>query len=153
MAPRPILTHPDRRLHVPCEPVGLVTPAVRALAEELAEAMYAAGGVGLAAPQLGTPLRVFVVDTSDDPGSDLRVFIDPRVEAAYGGVAPRTEGCLSLPGVRRRVARSRGVLVTATGLDGARFELRAAGLLAAAVQHELDHLDGVLLLDHREAPR
>jgi peptide deformylase len=113
----------------------------------MAETMYAAPGVGLAAPQIGVNQRVFVIDiASDDEPSDLRVFINPEI-LELDGVQTWNEGCLSFPGASEEIKRAERVKVRALGLDGEPFVLEADGLLAVAVQHENDHLNGVLMID------
>jgi peptide deformylase len=110
--------------------------------------MYAAPGVGLAANQIGEPHRIFLIDiASEDEPSDLRVFINPELVATEG-TQTWEEGCLSFPGVTEEVKRSAKVKVRATDRDGKPFELEADGLLAVAIQHEYDHLEGVLMIDH-----
>jgi peptide deformylase len=148
MAVRTILHYPDKRLRQKAEPVGAVTPELRALVEDMAETMYAAPGVGLAAPQIGVPLRIFVVDVApSDAPSDLRVFLDPEI-VHREGVTSWEEGCLSFPGINAEIERAASVTVRARDLDGNTFEVTGDGLLAIAMQHEYDHLDGVLMVDH-----
>ena len=115
----------------------------------MAETMYAAPGVGLAATQIGEPVQLFVVDVAgEDEPSDLRVFINPEILERHDEIA-WTEGCLSFPGrAARRSSARRSVQVRALDRDGKRFELEAEGLLAVAIQHEYDHLQGVLMIDH-----
>ena len=113
----------------------------------MAETMYAAPGVGLAAPQIGEPVRLFLVDIAgEDEPSDLRVFINPEI-LERRGTQTWEEGCLSFPGVSEDIERAEYVHVRARGRDGALFELEATGLLAVAIQHEYDHLEGTLLVD------
>jgi peptide deformylase len=147
MAIRTILHYPDKRLRTKAEPVREVTPEIRALVDDMAETMYAAPGVGLAAPQIGEALRIFVIDiaASDEP-SDLRVFINPEI-VAREGVTTWEEGCLSFPGLHEEIERAEKCTVRATGIDGKTFELSAEGLLAIAIQHENDHLEGTLMID------
>jgi peptide deformylase len=117
----------------------------------MAETMYAAPGVGLAANQVGVLLRVFVIDiANDDEPSDLRVFINPQITATVG-TQTWEEGCLSFPGVTEEIRRAEKVTVTALDRDGKSFELEAEGLLAVAIQHENDHLNGVVMLDKLSA--
>ena len=122
---------------------------LRKLVEDMAETMYAAPGVGLAAPQIGVSLRLFVVDvaTGDDVPSDLRTFVNPEILEAVGEICYE-EGCLSFPGVHEDVSRSERIKVRAQDVDGNAFELETDGLLAIAIQHEHDHLEGKLLVDH-----
>jgi peptide deformylase len=148
MAIRDILQYPDKRLRNRAEPVSAITPEVIQLIEDMKETMYAAPGCGLAAPQIGVSLRLFIVDTaSEDEPSDLRVFINPEIVHREGSVVWE-EGCLSFPGVHEDIERAAKVLVRATNEKGQPVELEADGLLGVAVQHENDHLDGVLMIDH-----
>jgi peptide deformylase len=151
VALREILEYPDPRLREVAKPVAAVTPEIQALVDDMAETMYAAPGCGLAATQLGIPHRIFVVDCAEeDEPSDLRVFINPEI-IEKDGVVVWTEGCLSFPGVREEIKRAETVKVRALGRDGKPFELEADGLLAVAIQHETDHLDGVLMIDKLNA--
>jgi peptide deformylase len=111
--------------------------------------MYAAPGVGLAATQIGVALRLFIVDVAhgEEAPSELRVFINPEIIDPVGSVCFE-EGCLSFPGVSEEVKRAERITVRAQHVDGTPFELEADGLLAVAIQHETDHLDGKLLVDH-----
>lgn len=148
MAIRSILQYPDKRLRVHAEPVVEVTPQIVALIEDMKETMYAAPGCGLAAPQIGVPLRLFIVDTAaDDEPSALRVFINPEIIEREGKMVWE-EGCLSFPGIHEEIERAERVTVRAIDEHGRPVELRAEGLLGIAVQHENDHLDGVLMIDH-----
>jgi peptide deformylase len=150
MAVRTIIRHPDARLRLRAHAVESVTPEIRALADDMAETMYASKGVGLAAPQIGVSLRMFVVDinaTHDERPSDLRVCINPELTLSDAR-AISVEGCLSFPGVLETIERSRIVTVRATDLDGKPIVFLAEGMLAVVVQHENDHLDGALLIDH-----
>ncbi|WP_437728870.1 peptide deformylase [Sorangium sp. So ce861] len=147
MAIRTILHYPDPRLRQKAQPVGDITPEITKLIDDMAETMYAAPGVGLAATQIGEPHRIFLVDVaSDNEPSNLLVFINPEIVRQDGQqVGP--EGCLSFPGISEDIKRAERVNVRARGRDGATFEIAADGLLAVAIQHELDHLDGVLMID------
>lgn len=143
-----ILEYPDPRLHKIAAPVAAVTPEIRQFVRDLAETMYAAPGVGLAATQIGEALSLFVIDVaSDNEPSDLRVFINPEI-LETSGCLDWQEGCLSFPGVTEEVERAAKVKVRAQDRDGVSFELEAEGLLAVAIQHEFDHLQGVLMIDH-----
>jgi len=114
----------------------------------MAETMYAAPGVGLAATQIGEPHRVFLIDIAgEDEPSDLRVFINPEILEKQGDQTWE-EGCLSFPGVTEEIKRANRVKVRALDKEGKPFELEADGLLAVAIQHENDHLEGVLMVDH-----
>jgi peptide deformylase len=144
---RPILKYGDHVLHDPAQPVGAITADVDRLIEDMIETMYAAPGIGLAAPQIGVPLRIFVVDLSigRDP-SELIVMINPEF-VERDGMQLEEEGCLSVPGFNATVVRPmRGVL---KGLDraGSPCQREGTGLLARAFQHEMDHLDGTLFVD------
>lgn len=151
MALRPILKYPDPRLKQVAQPVPAVTDDVRRLVDDMAETMYAAPGVGLAANQVGVLLRIFVIDiASEDEPSDLRVFINPEL-LEVTGTQMWEEGCLSFPGVTEEIRRAEHVRVRALGRDGAPFELEADGLLAVAIQHENDHLNGIVMLDKLNA--
>ncbi|MCB9596943.1 MAG: peptide deformylase [Sandaracinaceae bacterium] len=149
MAIRTILHYPDKRLRDPGRPVTEFGPALAKLVDDMAETMYAAPGVGLAAPQIGEAKRVFIVDvaTGDDEPSDLRVFVNPEI-IERDGIQQWEEGCLSFPGIHEEIERAERVKVRAQDAHGNVFELEADGLLAVAIQHENDHLDGKLMLDH-----
>jgi peptide deformylase len=147
MAIRTILHYPDTRLRVPGQPVTDFGADFQALVDDMAETMYAAPGVGLAATQIGVAQRLFVIDIagSDEP-SDLRVFVNPEIVEAVGEVC-WDEGCLSFPGVTEEIERAERVKVRALDRHGNAFELEADGLLAVAIQHENDHLEGKLMVD------
>lgn len=146
---RPILSYPDKRLRDPARDVEVFDEELHTLIDDMAETMYAAPGVGLAAPQIGVSKRLFIVDVAsdDDEPSDLRVFINPEIIATEGETT-FNEGCLSFPGVREDIDRAERVTVRALDKDGKPFELEADGLLAIAIQHENDHLEGKLMIDH-----
>ena len=146
---RPILFYPDKRLREPGKEVQVFDAELHRLIEDMAETMYAAPGVGLAAPQIGVSKRLFIVDVASDEEepSDLRVFINPEIIATEGETV-FNEGCLSFPGVREDIDRAERITVKAFDKDGEPFELEAEGLLAIAIQHETDHLDGGLMIDH-----
>ncbi|QGP92982.1 Peptide deformylase 1 [Neomoorella glycerini] len=142
MAIHQILIHPDPILREKSQPVKKITPNIWKLLDNLADTMYEAPGVGLAAPQIGVLKRVIVVDV----GEGLIELINPEIIAARGrDVGP--EGCLSVPGAQGEVPRA--AVVTVRGLDrhGRERAIKAEGLLARALQHEIDHLDGVLFID------
>ncbi|MEM7433693.1 MAG: peptide deformylase [Myxococcota bacterium] len=145
---RPILAYPDKRLRNPGQEVTEFDEELQTLIEDMAETMYAAPGVGLAAPQIGVSKRLFIVDvaTEDDEPSDLRVFINPEIVETEGETT-FSEGCLSFPGVREEIDRAERVRVRALDREGKPFELEADGLLAIAIQHENDHLEGKLMID------
>ncbi len=148
MAIRTILHYPDPRLREKAKPVEAITPEIIKLIDDMAETMYAAPGVGLAATQIGEPHRVFLVDIAgEDEPSDLRVFVNPEI-VQKDGDQTWEEGCLSFPGVTEEVKRAATLKVRAMDKEGKPFEVEADGLLAVAIQHEHDHLDGVLMIDH-----
>jgi peptide deformylase len=145
---RTILHYPDPRLREKGRHVDAVTDEVKKLVDDMAETMYAAPGVGLAATQIGEAVQLFVVDTAEEGApSDFRVFINPEILEREGDIT-WNEGCLSFPGVNEEIERAAKVRVRAQGRDGKTFELEAEGLLAVAIQHEYDHLQGVLMIDH-----
>lgn len=148
MAIRTILHYPDPRLREHGARIAEVTPEIKALADDMAETMYAAPGVGLAATQIGVALQLFVIDIAgEDEPSDLRVFINPEILELHETIV-WNEGCLSFPGVAEEIERAARVRVRALDRNGKPFELEAEGLLAVAIQHEYDHLQGTLMIDH-----
>jgi peptide deformylase len=146
MAILEILQYPDSRLNTPAERVEKIDVATRRLIEDMAETMYAAPGVGLAATQVDVHKQIIVIDVSDDR-SDLRVFVNPEITRREG-VAVNQEGCLSIPGIYDNVERAESVTVTALDRNGSRFTLNASGTLAACIQHEMDHLHGKVFIDY-----
>ena len=146
MAQLPILIFPDPRLHTKAARVASVDSSIRKLAADLAETMYAAPGVGLAATQVDRHIQLIVIDVSEDK-SKLLTFINPEI-LAREGECEGEEGCLSVPGVYETVTRSAWVRVRALGLDGQPFELEAEDLLAVCVQHEMDHLQGKVFVEY-----
>jgi len=146
MALLPILEYPDPRLKKVATPVGPVTPEIRKLVDDLAETMYAAPGVGLAATQVNVHKRVLVIDISEHRDV-LRVFIDPELLSAEGQ-AECEEGCLSVPGYYDKVTRAARIRVRARNERGEMFELDADGLLAVCIQHEMDHLEGKVFVEY-----
>lgn len=146
MALLPILEYPDPRLKKVAAPVAAVTADVRKLVRDMAETMYAAPGVGLAATQVNVHKRVIVIDISDHK-DDLRVFINPEILSAEGE-AECEEGCLSVPGYYDKVTRAARVRVRALDEHGETFELDAEGLLAVCIQHEMDHLLGKVFVEY-----
>jgi peptide deformylase len=145
---RTILHYPDKRLREHGKKIAAVTPELKQLIDDMAETMYAAPGVGLAATQIGEALQLFVIDIADnEEPSDLRVFINPEILESSGELSWQ-EGCLSFPGVTEEIDRAAHVRVRAMDRDGKAFELEAEGLLAVAIQHEFDHLQGMLMIDH-----
>jgi len=147
MALRPIVKYPELVLSTRSEAVSAIDAEIRRLVADMVETMHAAPGVGLAANQVGITRRVAVVDLSvgKDP-SALVVLINPRVTSTQGHQVDE-EGCLSLPGITEMVPRPLRAEVEATNLDGKTFQVRAEGLMARALLHEIDHLDGLLFLD------
>jgi peptide deformylase len=131
--------------------VDAVDDAVRSLVEDMFETMYASEGQGLAAPQVGVSRRIAVVDVPPRSRASPRVLINPRIAAASDATSRGPEGCLSVPGVREKVTRPAQVVVEALDLEGACVRIEADGELARCLQHEIDHLDGVLYVD-RVAP-
>lgn len=145
---REIVIWPDPILKQVARPVDHVDDGIRRLLDEMAETMYAADGVGLAAPQIAEPVRCIVIDTSPkQEGQKLIHLVNPEIVRGEGETV-YTEGCLSIPGEAEDVERAAKVWVRALDRSGAPFELECEGLLAIAVQHETDHLDGVMFVDH-----
>lgn len=146
MALLPILRFPDPRLHKQAAPVKKVDETIRKLIADMAETMYEAPGIGLAATQVDVHKRVIVIDISEDK-SKLLAFINPEILERSGEQACE-EGCLSVPGIYEKVTRSERVKVRALDPQGAPFTLEAEGLLAVCVQHEIDHLEGKVFVEH-----
>jgi len=146
MALREILRYPDERLHTIARPVKEVDDRVRELVRDMAETMYAAPGIGLAATQLDMHERIIVIDVSEDRNC-LIVLINPEI-LERSGQQECEEGCLSVPGIYDRVIRAEKVKVRAMGTDGQPFEIEADGLLAVCIQHEMDHLEGKVFVEH-----
>jgi peptide deformylase len=146
MALLKILHYPDPLLHTVAKPVAEVNDEIRQLAADMAETMYAAPGIGLAATQINRHIRLLVVDISDDKNR-LLTLINPQI-LLKEGEAVREEGCLSVPGVYDKVTRADHIRVRATNLAGESFELDAQGLLAVCIQHEIDHLDGKVFVEY-----
>lgn len=148
MAVRDILRWPDARLAVRCAPV-VPGPELRQLAEDMLDTMYAAPGRGLAAPQVGALSRVFVMDPTWKEGRPAPVILlNPRIIWASEARVTGPEACLSIPGVAAEVARAAEVRLLWTALDGTLREETFSGFAAICAQHEMDHLDGILVLDH-----
>jgi peptide deformylase len=141
-----ILEYPDPRLRTKAVPVAVVDDAVRRLADDMLETMYAAKGVGLAASQVDVHKRLLVLDVSETRDRPM-VFINPEILSAEGR-QPGEEGCLSLPGIYDKLERAARIRVGALDRDGQRFELDADGMLAVCIQHEMDHLEGKLFVDY-----
>ena len=145
MALLPILRYPDARLHKVARPVTQVDDTIRKLINDMADTMYAAPGVGLAATQVDAHVRVIVIDVSETR-DDLKVFVNPQLVVSTGEIE-REEGCLSVPDVYEKVRRAECVTVRALDANGASFELKAEGLLAVCIQHEMDHLEGKVFVE------
>ncbi len=146
MALLSILEYPDPRLRKIAAPVSAFTPDIERLVRDMAETMYGAAGVGLAATQVDVHKRVIVIDISEAK-DDLRVFVNPEILAAQGE-AECEEGCLSVPGYYDKVTRAASITVRAHNERGDPFELTTDGLLAVCVQHEMDHLIGKVFVDY-----
>lgn len=147
MAKLPILEFPDERLRTVATPVEAVDDEVRRLVDDMLETMYDASGIGLAATQVDVHRRVIVMDVSDDRSSPL-VLINPRYTPIGEEREPMQEGCLSIPEYYAEVPRALKVHLEALDRDGQPYELEAEGLLAHCIQHEFDHLEGVLFVDY-----
>ena len=146
MALLPILTYPDPRLHTVAKPVAEVDDRIRRLIDDMAETMYAAPGIGLAATQVDVHERVIVIDMSEER-NNLLVLVNPEIVAAEGHEIAE-EGCLSVPGIYDKVERAARITVKALGRDGKPFTLTAEDLLAVCVQHEMDHLQGKVFVEY-----
>jgi peptide deformylase len=146
MALLPILEYPDPRLKKVATPVAAVTADIRKLVRDMADTMYAAPGVGLAATQVDVHKRVIIIDISEHK-DELRVFINPELLSAEGE-AECEEGCLSVPGYYDKVIRAARIRVRAQDEHGETFELDAEGLLAVCIQHEMDHLQGKVFVEY-----
>ena len=149
MAVRNILILPDKRLRLVSKPVAKVDSATRKLIDDMFETMYAAPGIGLAAIQVGEPKRIVTLDLAkkDDP-KEPQVFINPELVWTSDGKKTHEEGCLSIPEYYEEVERPAEVKVRYLDLEGKSREVEARGLLATCLQHEIDHLNGVLFIDH-----
>lgn len=144
---RPILRYGADVLHQPARPVADITPDILQLVDDMIQTMYAAPGVGLAAPQVGVPLRIFVADVSIGRNlSDLITFINPEF-VERDGMQLEDEGCLSVPGFNSTLARPSRAIVKGLNRDGGDQVIEATGLLARCFQHEMDHLEGTLFVD------
>ena len=149
MALREILTVPHPLLKQVSEPVEGVDDALRALMDDMLETMYAAPGIGLAAVQVGVPQRVIVMDLArEDEAPQPRYFVNPEILWRSDEMAVREEGCLAVPEIYDEVERPARVKIRFLDYDGALIEEDAEGLLAVCIQHEMDHLEGVLFIDH-----
>ncbi|MBC7709197.1 MAG: peptide deformylase [Rhizobacter sp.] len=146
MALLPILEYPDARLKRIASPVTEFTPAIKKLVDDMADTMYDAPGIGLAATQVNVHKRIVVIDISETK-NDLKVFINPQIVMADGEIVGE-EGCLSVPGYYDTVKRASHVVVRAQDALGKTFELEATDLMAVCIQHEMDHLIGTVFVDH-----
>lgn len=146
MAILTILHYPDERLHTVAAPVTAVNEDIRRLVADMAETMYAAPGIGLAATQVDVHLQVVVIDISERHNG-LTVLINPQIIAEEGR-EEREEGCLSVPGIYEKVTRAEKVTVRALDQEGNPFTLEASGLLAVCIQHEMDHLKGKVFVEY-----
>ncbi|MBV2262660.1 MAG: peptide deformylase [Thauera sp.] len=146
MALLPILRYPDPRLHTVAAPVARVDDEIRKLVADMAETMYEAPGIGLAATQVDVHKRIVVIDVSEDK-SGLMALINPEI-LERSGEQVCEEGCLSVPGIYEKVSRAERVKVRALNEKGESFEFEADGLLAVCVQHEIDHLDGKVFVEY-----
>jgi peptide deformylase len=141
-----ILQYPDARLHTVARKVAAVNDEIRRLIKDMADTMYAAPGVGLAATQVDIHQRVIIVDIAETH-DQLKVFINPEI-IARSGTSDCEEGCLSVPGIFEKVKRAEHITVRALDTHGKAFELDAAGLLAVCIQHEMEHLEGKVFVEH-----
>ena len=152
MGLRRIRLYPDPVLRVPCEPVTDFDDELSELVSDMVDSMYDAPGIGLAAPQVGVSRRVAVVDVgtseAEEDEKSLLVLVNPEIVESTERTEVEGEGCLSIPDFTEKVKRPEGVRVRAKDVAGEEFEIEASGLCARAIQHELDHLDGVLFVDH-----
>jgi peptide deformylase len=149
MTIRPILTAPDPRLKVVSAPVAKVDAEIRTLIDDMIETMYGADGIGLAAIQVGVPKRVLVMDIDQKDGKKNPIaYVNPKILWASEEMATFEEGCLSVPEIWDEVERPAKIRAEYLDRDGKHHEIEAEGLLATCLQHEMDHLEGVLFLDH-----
>jgi peptide deformylase len=141
-----IIHYPDPRLYTVAKPVAEVNDTIRTLIRDMAETMYAAPGIGLAATQVDVHQQIIVMDISETKNM-LQVFINPRITKAEG-MQEYEEGCLSVPGIYETVSRPEKIMVEALDRDGKPFKLNAVGLLAVCIQHEMDHLKGKVFVEY-----
>lgn len=146
MAILDILNYPDPRLHTVAKPIKEVNSAIRRLIDDMAETMYDAPGIGLAATQVNQHVQLLLIDTSETK-DQLQVFINPKIRLRDGEQVYE-EGCLSVPGIYESVTRAEKVLVEALDRDGKQFTLEAHGLLSVCIQHEMDHLLGKVFVEY-----
>ncbi|MDF1762551.1 MAG: peptide deformylase [Oleibacter sp.] len=147
MAILEILEFPDPRLRTLAQPVQEVDDRIRNIVDDMFETMYEAPGIGLAATQVNVHERIITIDVSEDKTEPL-VFINPEIKVLEGELETMQEGCLSVPGFYEDVTRIEHCLVNALGRDGRPFEMECRGLLAVCIQHEIDHLEGKLMVDY-----
>jgi peptide deformylase len=161
MAEKPIVILPDAKLRLVSEPIAAITGEIRALANDMLDSMYAARGIGLAAIQIGVPKRLVVIDlgkgppldseeaeTDEEREPDPQVLVNPEIVWRSEELNVYEEGCLSIPDYVEEVERPARIRFTYQTLDGKKQEVEADGLLATCIQHEIDHLDGKLFIDH-----
>lgn len=150
MSLRTILIHPDPRLKKVAEPVARITPEIETLAADMLATMYDAPGIGLAAPQIGVGARIFVMDATRDPEAERApiVMVNPQITWTSEALNTYDEGCLSIPDQYADVTRPAELRMEWLGLDGKTHDQEFDGLWATCAQHELDHLDGILFIDH-----
>ncbi len=146
MAILTILNYPDPRLHTVAKPVKEVNAAMRRFIGDMADTMYAAPGIGLAATQVNQHIQLIVIDTSKEQ-NNLQVFINPKI-IKKSGTQDYEEGCLSVPGVYESVSRAEKITVEALDKEGKKFTLEADGLLSVCIQHEMDHLLGKVFVEY-----
>lgn len=146
MAVLPIIKYPHRILRQPCEDIADITGEVRRLAEDMRQTMIDAGGIGLAAPQVGKSLRLLVADVSEERTEPV-CLANPEIIGREGETTME-EGCLSAPGITASVVRAQSVVVRGIDMRGRETDIAASELLAVCLQHEIDHLNGVLFFDH-----
>lgn len=145
-----ILEFPDPRLRKIAEPVTAFDASLKVLVEDMLETMYQAQGIGLAATQVNVHKRLLLIDVSENKDSP-QVFINPEFDILEEELSEYDEGCLSVPGFYETIARPKAIKVTAQDVTGEKFELRAEGLLSTCIQHEIDHLEGILFVDYLSA--
>ena len=152
MAVRPIVIYGDPVLPEKAQPVETIDREIKDLVSDLTDTLKEAQGLGLAAPQIGVSRRVFIIDLSViDINADLKVFINPEIIEAGGEPVEYEEGCLSFPGLYQKITRPAWVKVRAIDINGNAFEIATDGMLARAIQHEFDHLEGILFIDRMSA--
>lgn len=146
MTQRKIFTYPDEVLRGKCEEITSFDGELKALADDMIQTMYQGIGIGLAGPQVGVMQRIIVLDVSEE-GNNPLVLINPEIYEKEGEIRS-DEGCLSIPGFRETIKRNARVILKAQNLDGEELKIEADGLLSRCLQHEIDHLDGILFIDH-----